>query len=280
MSAGREPLRSECDPQEEEVRCKQARKSKHVEGDMGQLQKQMHSMQETLNNLLEAQQLAVEPQDLGLPLSKRPCSHPDELSVAASGVFGRDNNYVPSEQEDISESETGDSASEAIALDPSDKAVISRAAECAKLPSQAAATSTSVFDRGHQRRKSEGLPILPDFMSKLQSSWNAPSSTSLPWTQLGNLAGAATYGLATAPQIGPTFAMLNGAMTRIGNATHPNKHGRIIDSQLRKALSCLCLVCKTGMHKLSPLGLFRGSTAGFVLHFDRGRKHPRNFASG
>ncbi len=41
MSAGREPLRSERDPQEEGVRCKQARKRKHVEGDMGQLQKQM-----------------------------------------------------------------------------------------------------------------------------------------------------------------------------------------------------------------------------------------------
>ncbi len=146
---------------------------------------------------------------------------------------------VPSEQEDISESETGDSASEAseaIALDPSDKAVISRAAERAKLSSQTASTSTSVFDRGPQRRKSEGLPILPDFISELQSSWKAPSSTSLPRTQLGNLAGAANYGLATAPQIGPTFAMLNGAMARTGrDATHPNKHGRIIDSQLRKA---------------------------------------------
>ncbi len=73
-------------------------------------------------------------------------------------------------------------------------------------------------------------------MSELQSSWKAPSFTSLPRTQLGNLAGAATHGLATAPQIGPTFAMLNGAMARIGrDATHPNKHGRIIDSQLRKA---------------------------------------------
>ncbi len=35
MSVGREPLRSECDPQGEEVRRKQARKRKHVEGDMG-----------------------------------------------------------------------------------------------------------------------------------------------------------------------------------------------------------------------------------------------------
>ncbi len=231
MSAGREPLRSERDPQEEGVRRKQACKRKHVEGDMGQLQKQMQGMRETLNTLLEAQQLAVKPQDLGLPLSKRPCRHPGELSVAASGVFGRDDNYVPTEQEDISESETGDSASEAseaIALDPSDKAVISRAAQRAKLPSQGASTSTSVFDRGPQLRKSEGLPILPDFMSELQSSWKAPSSTSLPRTQLGNLAGAATYGLATAPQIGPTFAMLNGAMARIGRDA--NKHGRIIDS--------------------------------------------------
>ncbi len=127
-------------------------------------------------------------------------------------------------------------ASEAIPLDPLDKAVISRAAERAKLPSQAASTSTSVFDRGPQCRKSEGLPILPDFISELQSSWKAPNSMSLSRTQLGNLAGAATYGLATAPQIGPTFAMLNGAMARTGrNATHPNKHGRLIESQLRKA---------------------------------------------
>ncbi len=74
-----------------------------------------------------------------------------------------------------------------------------RAAERAKLPSQAASTSTSVFDSGPQRRKSKGLPILPDFLTELQSSWKAPSSTALPRTQLGNLAGAETYGLATAP---------------------------------------------------------------------------------
>ncbi len=92
MPAGKEPLRSEHDPQEEGVRRKQARKRKHVEGDMGHLQKQMQGMQETLNTLLEAQQWAVEPRDLGLPLSKRPCRHPDELWVAASGVFGRDEN--------------------------------------------------------------------------------------------------------------------------------------------------------------------------------------------
>ncbi|RXN22460.1 Glycosyltransferase LARGE1 [Labeo rohita] len=237
--AGKQPLQSERDPQEEGVKRKQARKRKHVEGDIGHLQKQMQGMQETLNTLLEAQQWTAEPQDLELPLLRRSCRHPDELSVTASGVFGRDENDGPSDPEDISESEMGDSASETsetTSLDPSDKAVISRAAERAKLPFQATSTSTSVFDRGPQRRKSEGLPILPDFITELQSSWKAPSSTALPKTQLGNVAGAATYGLATAPQIGPTFAMLAGAMSRTGrDATHPSKQGRIVDSQLRKA---------------------------------------------
>lgn len=46
----------------------------------------------------------------------------------------------------------------------------------------------------------------------------------------------AAYGLASAPQIGPTFAMLAGATARAGrDATHPNKHCRVVDSQLRKA---------------------------------------------
>ncbi len=49
---------------------------------------------------------------LGAATIKRPCRHPDELSVAASGVFRRDENAVPSEPVDSSES---------IALDPSDK---------------------------------------------------------------------------------------------------------------------------------------------------------------
>ncbi len=110
------------------------------------------------------------------------------------------------------------------------------------MPSQAASTSTSVFDGGSQRRKSEGLPILPDFISELRFSWKAPSSMSLPRTQLGNLAGAATNGLAAAPQIGPTFAMLNGAMASTGrDTTHPNKHGRISDSQLRNAYNAFAL---------------------------------------
>ncbi len=79
------------------------------------------------------------------------------------------------------------------------------------------------------------MPILPHFLSELQSPWKVPSSTSLPRTQLGNLAGAETYGLATAPQIGPTFAMLNGKARTGRDATNANKHGRIIDSQMRKA---------------------------------------------
>ncbi|RXN15852.1 hypothetical protein ROHU_000330 [Labeo rohita] len=164
VPAGKQPLQSERDPQEEGVKRKQARKRKHVEGDIGHLQRQMQGMQETVNTLLEAQQWTAEPQDLELPLLKRSCRHPDELSVTASGVFGRDENAGPSDPEDISESEMGDSASETsetTSLDPSDKAVISRAAERAKLPFQATSTSTSVFDRGPQRRKSEGLPILP-----------------------------------------------------------------------------------------------------------------------
>ncbi len=97
IPAGKEPLRSERDPQDGGVRRKQTRKHKHVERDMAQLQKQMQGMQETMNTLLEAQQWAVEPQDLGLPLSKLPCHHPDELSVVASRVFGRYENDVPSE---------------------------------------------------------------------------------------------------------------------------------------------------------------------------------------
>ncbi|KAI7810082.1 hypothetical protein IRJ41_022890, partial [Triplophysa rosa] len=133
-------------------------------------------------------------------------------------------------------------ASDAMALDPSDRAVIARAAVWANLPPQAATTSTSVFDRGPQRHKSEGLPILPDFIAELQSSWKAPSSTALPRTQMSNLAGAATQGLTTAPQIGPTFAMLTGAVARTGrDATHPHKQEeesipeslRVVDMLLR-----------------------------------------------
>lgn len=223
------------DLQEEGVRRKHSRKRKHVEVD--HLQRQMQGMQETLNNLLQAQQWPVGPPGPGELVQKQPCRHPDEISVIASGVFGREGNSMPSDQEDISDSEMDYSsqASDPAPLDPSDKAVIARAAERANLASQPASTSTSVFDRGSQRRKSEGLPVLPDFVTELHSSWKVPGSTALPKTQLGNLAGAAAYGLASAPQIGPTFAMLAGATTRAGkDAIHPNKHCRLVDSQLKR----------------------------------------------
>ncbi|XP_058637773.1 uncharacterized protein LOC131543952 [Onychostoma macrolepis] len=177
--------------QEEGVRRKHSRKRKHVEVD--HLQRQMQGMQETLNNLLQAQQWPVGPPGPGELVQKQPCRHPDEISVIASGVFGREGNSMPSDQEDISDSEMDYSsqASDPVPLDPSDKAVIARAAERANLASQPASTSTSVFDRGSQRRKTEGLPILPDFVTELHSSWKVPGSTALPKTQLGNLAGAA-----------------------------------------------------------------------------------------
>ncbi len=70
MSAGREPLRSERDPREEGVRRKQARKRKHVEGDMGQLQEQMQGMQETMNTLLEALAIGSRTSRLGAAIIK------------------------------------------------------------------------------------------------------------------------------------------------------------------------------------------------------------------
>ncbi|KAI7790379.1 hypothetical protein IRJ41_013994 [Triplophysa rosa] len=245
MPAGTEPLQSGQDSQDEGVKRKQAYKRKHIQVDLDHLQTQMRGMQETIKSLVEAQQGAAEPRGLGLPKPKWPCRHPDDISVIASGRFGRDERPEHSETDDISDSDMGEyasQASDAMALDPSDRAVIARAAVRAKLPPQAATTSTSVFDRGPQHHKSEGLPILPDFIAELQSSWKAPSSTALPRTQLSNLAGAATQELTTAPQIGPTFAMLTGAVARTGrDATHPHKQGRMIDSQLRKAYQASAL---------------------------------------
>ncbi|KAK9981750.1 hypothetical protein ABG768_001274 [Culter alburnus] len=228
ISAGQVQYQPEQDLQEEGVRRKQSLKRKHVEVD--HLQRQMQGMQETLDNLLQAQQRPLGPLGPGELTHGQPCRHPDELSVIASGVFGREDNAMPSDQEDFSDSEMGDDSSQSsdpVPLDPSDKAVIARAAQRANLTPQAASTSSSVFDRGSQRRKIEGLPILPDFITELHSSWKAPSFTALPRTQLGNLAGAAAYGLASAPQIGPTFAMLAGATARAGrDATHPSKHSK------------------------------------------------------
>lgn len=62
-----------------------------------------------------------------------------------------------------------------------------------------------MIDRGPHR-----LPVLPDFVAELQSSWAAPSTSALPRTQLASLAGAESYGLVAAPMVGPTFAGLLG----------------------------------------------------------------------
>ncbi|ROL52548.1 hypothetical protein DPX16_11653 [Anabarilius grahami] len=67
---------------------------------------------------------------------------------------------------------------------------------------------TSVFDRGSQRRKSEGLLILPDFMKELQSSWKAPSTTALPKTQLANVSGVDGCGLVAVPLVGPKLCWM------------------------------------------------------------------------
>lgn len=149
--------------------------------------------------------------------------------------------------EDLSDCELDEDMSQAsdpAPLDPSDRAVISRAAEKAQVPFSAAPV-TSVFDRCSQCRKSEGLPILPDFVTELQSSWKAPSTTALPKTQLANVSGAEGCGLATVPLVGPTFAMLAGATARPGrDATHPNKRCRVVDVQLCKAYQASALAAR------------------------------------
>lgn len=192
--------------------------------------------------------------------------HPDEVSVEASGTFMMEE-LETSEAEDASESELGDVASvrsDRAPLDPSDRAVISRAATRANLVSQVASASTSVFERGSQRRKTEGLPILLYFVSELHSSLKSPSSTALPRAQLGNLAGAAAQGLATALQIGPTFSMLAGA-TAGRDATPPNKHAdKLIANS--EGLLCFRLVSKAGWHKFTTPGLPGECVAGYLLH--------------
>lgn len=113
---------------------------------------------------------------------------------------------MPSDPEDISDSEMWDYSSQAldpVPLDPSDKALIARAAERADLTSQTASTSTSVFYRGLQCRKTEGLPILPDFVTELHFSWKAQSSTALPRTQLGTWQGRQFTGLLQLHRLGP-----------------------------------------------------------------------------
>ena len=117
------------------------------------------------------------------------------------------------------ESDLGDEASrtsESAPLDPSVRAIVARATEHARLQPSAPPPPPSVFDRDLRRRgRSKGLPVFPDFMSELLSSWGAPSRAILPRTHLANLEGAAAYRVATAPRVGLTFAMLAGATVRV-----------------------------------------------------------------
>ncbi|KAI7797209.1 hypothetical protein IRJ41_021026 [Triplophysa rosa] len=105
MPAGTEPLQSGQDSQDEGVKRKQAYKRKHIQVDLDHLQTQMRGMQETIKSLVEAQQGAAEPRGLGLPKPKWPCRHPDDISVIASGRFGRDERPEHSETDDISDSD-------------------------------------------------------------------------------------------------------------------------------------------------------------------------------
>lgn len=99
-----------------------------------------------------------------------------------------------------------------------------------------------MFDRGLSCCKSEGLPAQPDFVAELQSSWKAPSIGASPRTELACSAGVEDYGLAAAPMVSPTFAMLAGATAKAGkDASHPNKRCRADDSHLQKAYQASAL---------------------------------------
>ena len=133
--------------------------------------------------------------------------------------------------------------SEFAPLDPSVRAIVARAAEHAHLQPSALPPPPSVFDRDLRHRgRSEGLPVFPDFMSELWSSWLGTTTTR---THLANLEGAAAYGVATAPRVGPTFAMLAGAMVRVGcEASHPNRRCRATDGRLCKAYNASAMVAR------------------------------------
>ena len=212
---------------------RRGRKRKREE-ELGQLQRQVLSMHTTLQELVQAQR----------PSGLRTASaapgvwdrDPDELSIAASDSLEGLHSPQSEAGSPSDVGETSSQASEPEQLDPSDRAVIVRAAARAQLAWPAPPQAASVFDRGSQRRRSDGLPVLPDFMAELHSSWGAPSSAALPRSQLAILAGAETYGVAAAPRVGPTFTMMAGATARAGrDASHPNRRCRATDGMLRRA---------------------------------------------
>lgn len=114
------------------------------------LQHQMQETQDTLQGLLHACQLPAGVMDTGKPATKHARCHPDELSLVASETWDEGEDPPRMDLEDLLDSELDEDtsqASEPASLDPSDRAVISRAAERAQMPVSAVPT-TSVFDRG------------------------------------------------------------------------------------------------------------------------------------
>ena len=223
------------EPQQRPSGRKRSQKRKHVQ--IHQLQQQVQDMQDTLQGLLQSPDQPDGFLEGPGRAAKRPC-HPDELSLAVSGAL----------EEELLESDLGDEASwtsESAPLDPSVRAIVARAAERVRLKPSAPPPPPSVFDRDLRRRgHSEGLPVFPDFMSEL-SSWGAPSRASLPRTHLAKLEGAVAYGVATAPRVGPTFAMLAGATVRVGcEASHPDSRCRATDGRLCKAYNASAMVAR------------------------------------
>ena len=239
-------LERACELQQRPGGRKRSQKHKHVQ--IHQLQQQVQDITDTLQGLLQA------PDQLGGFLegpgraAKRPC-HPDKLSLAVSGALEAGESPQSSDLEEPLESDLWDEASrtsESVPLDPLVRAIVARVAEHARLQPSALPLPPSVFDRDLRRRgRSEGLPVFPDFMSELLSSWGSPNRASLPRTHQANLEGATAYVVATAPRVGPTFPMLAGATVRVGcNASHPNSRCRATDGQLCKAYNALAMVAR------------------------------------
>ncbi|XP_053195327.1 LOW QUALITY PROTEIN: uncharacterized protein LOC128379724 [Scomber japonicus] len=189
-------------------RC--TRKRKRSEAEIEQLQLQVEAMQNTLQGLVHAQRPA------GLPGMGRPPpdvwdKDPYVLSIAASDSL--EGLHDPQFEEDVqSLSDLGDGSSQASEpepMDPSDRAVITRVAARAQLVCQAPPPAVQCLTGAHGG------------------------------------AGAETHGVATAPRVGATFAMLAGAVARAGReANHPDRRCRATDNQLRRAYHASALAAR------------------------------------
>ncbi|CAL8333160.1 unnamed protein product [Merluccius merluccius] len=121
---------------------KHTHKCKHVGQDVECLRRQLEEVQGALHGLLEGQEQARGPAGLSKPAARRRRLCPDELSLVASGILGSQDSRTPDLEDpedhgDCSEldfSKDTSQSSEPAPLDPSDGAVIARAAERAKFP--------------------------------------------------------------------------------------------------------------------------------------------------